>query len=139
MSTEPIARGSCHCGRARFEITGPISGFLHCHCATCRKINGTTHGSSAVVAAEHFHVTSDTGDLAAYESSPGKRRYFCASCGAHIYAAKDWAPDIVLLRMGTLDTPFDIRPERHIWVSHKPDWYDILDDLPQDAEQGQGE
>ena len=139
MTDHAIATGGCHCGRARFEITRPMGGFVHCHCRTCRRINGTVYGSSAVVARDGFRLTTDPADLTAYEPSPGKQRYFCRHCGAHIYAVKATAPDIVLLRMGTLDPPFDIRPERHIWVSHKPDWYAITDDLPQDAEQGSGE
>ena len=139
MSDQPVVTGGCHCGRARFEISGPMSGFVHCHCRTCRRINGTVYGSSAVVARADFRLVSDPADLAAYDSSPGKRRLFCRHCGAHVYAEKDRTPDIVLLRMGTLDGPFEVRPERHIWVSHKPDWYEIRDDLPQDAEQGAGE
>ena len=44
-----MVTGSCHCQTVRFEITAEIRGFMHCHCHTCRKINGTLYGSSALV------------------------------------------------------------------------------------------
>ena len=28
-----MLRGSCLCGGVRYEITGPLSGALNCHCA----------------------------------------------------------------------------------------------------------
>ncbi len=39
-------------------------------------------------------------------------------------------PDIVVLGMGTLDEDPKVRPIRHIWMSHRAPWYEVLDDLP---------
>jgi hypothetical protein len=33
-------RGSCLCGGVKFEITGPLSSPLNCHCSQCRKQHG---------------------------------------------------------------------------------------------------
>ena len=35
----------------------------------------------------------------------------------------------VILRIGTLDSDPSIRPEGHIWISHKALWYEVNDDL----------
>jgi len=43
-------------------------------------------------------------------------------------------PGDVILRIGTLDGDLGIKAQGHIWVSHKPDWYNIGDDLPQHQE-----
>jgi hypothetical protein len=43
-------------------------------------------------------------------------------------------PDIVVLRIGTLDEDPKVRPICHIWVSHKTPWYEVLDDLPKHDE-----
>jgi hypothetical protein len=44
-------------------------------------------------------------------------------------------PDVVRLRIGTLDTPFEARPTAHIFAASKAEWFDIHDDLPQFAER----
>jgi hypothetical protein len=123
--------GSCHCGRVRYEVRGRVYSFRHCHCADCRKINGTVYGSSALTEGEGFRVTAGEADLERYESCPGKRRCFCKHCGSHLFASYDHDPSMIVLRIGTLDSPPELRPEMHIWVSQKAPWYEILDDLPQ--------
>jgi hypothetical protein len=123
--------GSCHCGAVRFEITGEIRRFQHCHCHTCRRIHGTVYGSSAVTDREGFTLTQGAEAITEYESSPGKKRCFCSRCGSHVYAYRDAEPRFVVLRMGTVHGDPGVRPTRHIWVSQKAPWYEIHDDLPQ--------
>ena len=38
-------RGSCLCGGVKFEITGPLSRPLNCHCVQCRKQHGAAFRS----------------------------------------------------------------------------------------------
>ena len=126
--------GSCLCGKVTFEIDTEIRRFHHCHCRTCRKAHATIYGSSALVDASSFHVRSGKELISEYSSSPGKVRHFCSNCGTHVFARCDRDPDDVILRIGALDGDLGIKASGHIWVSHKPDWYDIGDDLPQSAE-----
>lgn len=124
--------GSCHCGAVTFEISGPVTRFEHCHCQTCRKINGTAFGSSAVVDRAAFRVTRGEDSLSRYRSSPEKDRFFCPVCGSHVFALPTHEADnYVILRVGTLDPRHGLTPESHIYVEDKPDWYEILDGLPQ--------
>lgn len=123
--------GNCHCGAVRFEISGEIREFKHCHCHTCRKIHGTVYGSSALVSSDGFRVVQGEDRLRRYESYPGKRRCFCENCGSHLFAYYESDPTFVILRLGTVDGLEDIRPVAHIWVSEKAPWYTINDDLPQ--------
>ena len=123
--------GSCLCGAVKYEVGGEINGFVHCHCHTCRKAHGTVFGSSALVSSETFKLVSGEDMLTRYASSPGKERCFCRRCGSHVFAHITSRPDTIILRIGTLDTDPGIRPEGHIWVSHKASWYEICDQLPQ--------
>ena len=68
--------------------------------------------------------------LRAFESSPGKKRYFCTQCGSHIVAERAGTGNI-LLRMGCLDTPITDRPVAHIWRSDAASWFDPKDQLPE--------
>ena len=122
--------GSCHCQGVNYEIAAEIRGFQHCHCHTCRNIHGTVYGSGAVTSRDGFRIVSGNDKISEYESSPGKKRCFCSNCGSHIYAYMAAKPDIVVLGMGTLDEDPKVRPIRHIWMSHRAPWYEVLDDLP---------
>ena len=126
--------GSCLCGTVGFEVRAPIRRFHHCHCRTCRKAHATVYGSSALTDDCGFEITRGGSSIAEFQSSPGKTRYFCSNCGTHVFARCDRDPDDVILRIGALDGDLDFKAIGHIWVSHKPDWYDIGDDLPQSAE-----
>lgn len=127
-------QGSCLCGKVKIEFAGPIRRFHHCHCHTCRKAHATVYGSSALVRDAVFQVTSNADLLATYDSSPGKTRYFCSNCGSHMFAKCERDPEDVILRLGVLDGKLDIKAQSHIWTSHKADWYEIGDELPQFAE-----
>lgn len=40
-------------------------------------------------------------------------------------------PEMLRLWLGTLDTPVEGKPGRHIFVQDKAEWHDIADDAPQ--------
>jgi hypothetical protein len=68
-----------------------------------------------------------------FESSPGKFRAFCTNCGSPLYAHLSAAPDVIRIRLGTLDTPFMKQPQAHTWVSDKASWDPIEGKVPQFA------
>ena len=123
--------GSCLCGKVKFQFSGEIRRFHHCHCRTCRKVHATVYGSSALTDAAEFKVTEGEEFISSYTSSPSKNRYFCINCGTHVFAHSERNPEDVILRIGAIDGDIGFKARGHIWVSHKPDWYDIEDTLPQ--------
>lgn len=80
--------------------------------------------TNAPVLDKYFHIIQGKERLSSFESSPGKRGFFCKECGSHIYAKKENIPAIVL-RIGCLDDDGTIpKPEAHIWRSDAATWYD---------------
>ena len=126
-----MLRGSCLCGKVRYEIRGTPLAMYHCHCGTCRKANGSSLATNLVVAADEFVVTAGRESLTAFESSPAKHRHFCAACGSPIYSQAERTRHIVSVRGGTLDDDPVVRPSIHAYVSSKAPWFAIGDDLPQ--------
>jgi len=64
-----------------------------------------------------------------FESSRGKRRHFCRSCGTHLIA--EWSHlDFVILRMGAVDTDPKSLPSMHIWYAQSPAWLRYGEELP---------
>lgn len=127
-------KGSCLCKKVTYEIRGDIIGINYCHCRQCRKASGSAFGTSAAVSREALHILRGLDHLAAYESTAGKKRYFCRACGSPLYSARDGASR-VYIRLGTLDSDPGVLPDVHIHVSSKASWYEITDNLPQLGEE----
>lgn len=127
-------KGSCLCNKVTYEIRGDIQGINYCHCRQCRKASGSAFGTSAAVNKQTFHILDGRENVAAYESTPGKNRYFCRICGSPLYSQRDEA-DRIYVRLGTLDDDPGARPDVHIHVSSKAVWHEITDDLPQLGEE----
>ena len=127
-----MIKGSCLCGGVQYEISGEMGDIVHCHCPTCRKTHATAFSSVASVPLDGLNVKVGKGLLKYFESSPGKKRYFCKNCGSHIYAKREGQAHYVF-RLGTLDDDPKLKSSHHIWLSEKAPWYDIESDsqLPQ--------
>jgi len=129
-----MLRGSCLCGGVRYEISGPLSYPLNCHCSMCRKAHGAAFRSRARVKADDFRWTQGAELLTYYESSPGNHRGFCRVCGSPLLSRFDNDPRSYGLALGALDDDPGIKPGFHVFVASKAPWYDITDELPQFAE-----
>jgi hypothetical protein len=140
----PVIRGSCLCGGVKYEVTGPLSGPLHCHCSKCRKAQGAAFRSRVRVQAADLRWVQGEELIKYFESSLGYYRGLCSVCGSPI--ANKSGPNSPLasiypgagselgIALGTLDDDPGIRPERHIYVGSKAPWFEITDHLPQHKE-----
>ncbi|WP_395756905.1 GFA family protein [Achromobacter sp. EB05] len=133
-----MLNGSCLCGRVAYQITGPLTDALNCHCAMCRKSHGAAFRSRATVQASDFAWTKGESHVTWYCSSPGNYRGFCEACGTPLLSRFDQTPDIYGLPLGALDDDPGIKPGAHCHVANKAPWFDITDSLPQypDAFEG---
>lgn len=127
-----MIKGSCLCRNIKYQITGELGDITNCHCTSCRKAHSAAFSSVAAVKIKDISFTSGYELLKAFESSAGKKRYFCTNCGSQIYAHRE-GQEHFILRLGTLDDDPNVRATQHIWVSLKAPWYEIENDgnLPQ--------
>jgi hypothetical protein len=123
-------QGSCHCGAVRYEVHGDLGAYGCCHCRSCQKATGSAFSANAPVDRERFVLLSGDETLREYASSPGMIRVFCSRCGSPIYAYRQTASDVVRIRLGSLDTPFDRGPRVHTFVGEKAPWETVANDAP---------
>ncbi len=123
--------GSCLCGAVRYEVHGELGPITVCHCRKCRKANGSAFNAVAPIARADLRLLGGKDALTEFESSPGVHRVFCSGCGAQLYSRRDATPDMLRLRLGTLDTPVNATPGHHIFAAYKAEWYDIPGHAPQ--------
>ncbi|GAP66648.1 hypothetical protein MBSD_n1959 [Mizugakiibacter sediminis] len=122
-------RGSCLCGTVQYEVSqldGPIE---HCSCRYCRKAHAAAFNTAACVKQEHFRWLAGEESLRAYESSPGKHRYFCGNCGSQLISRRKGL-DMLILRVATLDEDPGQVPEFQIWASDQVPWLDYGPHIP---------
>lgn len=121
-------KGSCLCGRVRFDVDCHIPAPTACHCTKCRKHTGHFEAGSDI---PRSAVTIHGADsLTWYQSSEKVRRGFCTTCGSSLFfdpIHKDW----IGVAMGAFESPTHTKLERHVFVANKGDYYDIADGLPQ--------
>ena len=127
--------GSCLCGAVKYEVRGEFQSAVYCHCGRCRKASGSAFASNAVAATKDFVVVAGEDALGKFSTPAGVHRYFCSKCGSPIISSRDSLPDVLRVRLGTLDTPVEKGPGAHIFVGSKAAWWEILDELPQHAER----
>ncbi|AWL12536.1 hypothetical protein HMF8227_02075 [Saliniradius amylolyticus] len=123
-------KGSCLCGSIHFELDGSVTDIIHCHCSLCRKASGSAYATNGFINAEDLRLTDQNNTLTFYESSKGKRKYFCKSCGAPIYSSNSHSPERYRIRLGALDSDISERPISHNFVTSKANWEDLNAKLP---------
>ncbi len=121
---------SCLCGDVRFVVRGDLGQVHNCHCTMCRKAHAAAYRTRVGVGTESFAWTAGEDRIGWYESSPGTFRGFCTRCGTRLVSKFDEDPSTLGVPLALFDTDPGVRPEMHVHVASKADWYEICDDLP---------
>ena len=131
--------GGCGCGAVRYEITAPLQGAVYCHCTRCQRRSGTGHQASARVAPGSFVITEGEQHVRTWSPGSGFDKSFCSRCGSALYAHNPEDPEVIVVRMGTLDGDPGIRPQARQFVAYAAPWEPIPDDgLPRYDERVPG-
>jgi hypothetical protein len=130
-----VRTGGCLCGAVRYESAGVPSFSLQCHCRDCQRASGTAYVAAMRVPAAGFRITQGAPRRYVATSDAGNAvaRYFCGDCGSPLYIGVASRPDIVGIRVGTLDDPSEFRPEADIFVKSAQPWDHMDPELPKHA------
>ena len=125
-----MTKGRCLCGALNYELNGPFSAMIHCHCSMCRKHHGTGFATFVVGPIAGYRILSGEDKLARYQSSPNGMRTFCSACGSAGPTTMP-EPGIAAAPAAALEGDLGIKPQSHIFVGSKAPWDIITDSLPQ--------
>ncbi len=116
--------GGCLCGAVRYRSAGEPLFSLQCHCRDCQRSSGTAYVAAMRVPAAGFRITKGAPKRYVRTSDAGNEvsRLFCGDCGSPLYIQVASRPDIVGLRVGTLDDPSGFRAEADIFVKSAQPW-----------------
>lgn len=127
--------GGCLCGAVRYECTGEPVFSLLCHCRDCQRQSGSAYAAAVRVPAMNFRVTQGEPKRYTKSGDSGNEvtRAFCPECGCMLFLQVSARPDLVGIRVGTLDDPSWFRPEADIFVKSAQPWDHMNPNLPKYA------
>ena len=88
----PTQRGSCHCGRIRFEADAELANLSVCNCSICQR-TGYLHWT---IPPEKFRLLAGAEDIVTYEfGTRVAKHHFCRVCGISPFRRARSDPDKV--------------------------------------------
>ena len=119
--------GGCLCGAIRYSVNQAIETVSACHCTHCQKASGTGASHNALVSASA--VTFTSGKTKVYkdaaESGNTLYRHFCGDCGSPIYSQREKMPELMVIKVGTLDDTSGLKLTTNIWTRSARPWMHI--------------
>jgi len=97
-----VVTGSCLSGAVAYEVRGPFTRFLQCHCSRCRKAGPLL----SAVAMSDFKLLSGENEMTDYQFNKRAIRHpFCKTCGieSYAYGKGPGGSDMVMLNVRCLD------------------------------------
>lgn len=125
--------GGCLCGAIRYEATGEPSGAAFCHCRDCQYVSGGEPASLVIMGRDALKITKGTlkGYTKKGDSGMNVTRKFCADCGTQVLSDVESAPQIWVIKAGTLDEPAGFTPGIVLYASSAQPWAHMPEGLPQ--------
>ena len=118
-------KGSCLCGRIKFELFGEIGSFNLCHCMRCRRSTGSAHASDIFTEPENIKWLSGEDLIQRFELPEAERfmKQFCSKCGSAVPYVNRLGINLVI-PAGSLTEQFEVPPEKNIFWESKAKWYE---------------
>ncbi len=127
MATE----GGCYCGQIRYTAATPPQGAMQCHCRECQYITGGHPNAIVFFARDDFRFTKGTpAEFARDDLETPVTRFFCPNCGTGIGTRSPRRPDMMIVKVGTLDDPSQFKPQAAIFTIDKQPFHALPEGVP---------
>ncbi len=117
--------GGCLCGAIRYEVSAPIEKVVACHCTSCRRISGAGSSHNAIIPSAAVKFVSGTPKRYQDTSAASGNllfRHFCEKCGSSLYSQREKNPEMVVLKVGTLDDASGLKLAMNAWTDSALPW-----------------
>lgn len=127
-----MLRGRCACNAVTFQVADEFVVAFNCHCSNCRALTGSAFLPWGEIEPEKLTITAGEESLILAGDRDGQHSCRCGRCYSLLY----WTgyEGKIRLPYGVLIDEPKLKPTAHMFVGSKAPWYEILDDLPQHAE-----
>ena len=129
--TAATREGGCACGGVRYRLKDePL--FTHCcHCRNCQRQTGSAFVVNVLIEADRVAILAGGPQPvdAPRDDGSTQRIYRCSSCQVAVFSEYGW-PEVWFVRGGTLDEPWSVSPDVHIFTKSKLPWVTLPESIP---------
>lgn len=128
----PSVTGGCVCGAIRYEAKGDPIETDTCYCRDCQYESGGGPGYAVMLPRASVTVAAGVPRCHWSVSDKGNRvgRSYCADCGTPLFGESAAFPEILAIKVGSLDDPSRFKSQMSIWVRSAQPWHHIDPALP---------
>lgn len=123
--------GGCRCGAIRYQCSAEPVMAGNCHCRECQRACGSAFGANIAVPIAALKIT---GNIKYYEYTADSGNTvghgFCPNCGAPLVGRSSGLPELIAIRVGSLDDPSWYQPAMSIYVDSAQPWDYLNPNLP---------
>ena len=123
--------GTCSCGDIRFTLRSePL--FVHCcHCLSCQRQTGSAFVVNVLIEADRVELLAGAPQPVDVPRDDGsaQRIWRCPACQVAVYS-RYTHPGVRFVRGGTLDEPWTVAPDVHIYTRSKLPWVALPGSVP---------
>ena len=122
-----MLKGSCLCGAIQYEVNADVTELRACHCTNCQKASGAGGSVNAPIKSSEFKLLKGQPKRYSGKADSGRtlNRFFCGECGSPLYSQRENAPEMMMLRIGTVENAGPMKIAAHIWTKSKRPWSHI--------------
>jgi hypothetical protein len=123
--------GVCACGAVRYRLASdPL--FVHCcHCRNCQRQTGSAFVINLLIEADRVELLAGAPQAVDVPRDDGRvqRIHRCPQCQVALFSEYG-RPEVLFVRVGTLDDPSAITPDVHIYARSKVEWVSLPEGVP---------
>jgi hypothetical protein len=123
--------GGCQCGAVTYEAKGDPAMVIQCHCLNCQKSSGTGHVPFAGFPEPQVTVEGKTNTFSYIADSGGTvTSHFCPECGSTIFGKTTSFPQMMAIRLGSMDDSSAFQPQMEVYMKRLRKWDHDLQGVP---------
>jgi len=125
-------KGGCLCGALRYRLKSAPTSVVICHCTHCQKVSGSAFSTNATIAESDIVFEGEMASFADKgESGNVLNRCFCPRCGSSIASRPAHRPDVLVLKVGSLDDHSSLQAAGlEIWTRSRQPWVKFAAEMP---------
>ena len=100
----------------------------YCHCTTCKKLSGGVGTANGRLRSDAVRILAGEELLRTYQPEEGSAKTFCSVCGSNLFGGGWPESEQASLRLSAIDSPFEGRPQTHIFTRSIAAWETLPDD-----------
>jgi len=123
--------GGCACGTIRYRLTSEPLFTNCCHCLNCQRQTGSAFVINLLIETDRVELLAGVPRAVDVPRDDGgtQRIFRCPTCQVAVFSQYT-RPEVRYVRAGTLDEPWSVAPDAHIFTRSKVSWVTLPESTP---------